>query len=156
MTLDGTDCDADLRFAGSLVRRVLDRLGATTPAFHADRPRYYHGFDTDKWEMEFSDEPAEDIRIAIHTDDRSDGVVGAHFSLIAPREEAIVATATHIQDYVLEQTHGEPLPPCPEHHHPLQASVIEGVACWVCPVDPTRYAEPIMPAEESAPGQVTP
>ncbi len=145
--MTGGGADPALLFAESLTRRVIDRLGEASPPLRMQRARYYHGFDTDAWEMEFSDEPADDIRITVRTDEPADGAVSAHLLLVGSREEAIAALATHIQGFALECARGEPLPPCPGHPHPLDPKVHEGIACWVCPLDPAHYVEPILPAE---------
>lgn len=96
--------------------------------------------------MILSDEPSEHILVELRVGDPPD-LQGAYFTVVAPREEAMAATATHIQDHVLEYTNGDPLPPCPEHRHPLQASVVDGVASRVCPTDPAHHVEPILPGD---------
>ncbi len=62
-----------------------------------------------------------------------------------PEDQAIVATADQIQDHAIEATHGEAVPPCPSHQHPLAARSFNGVASWLCPLDPQHHHEPIMP-----------
>lgn len=70
--------------------------------------------------------------------------IWAYFTLTMPRDEATVATVEQIQDHVIELAHGPALPGCPDHHHPLQATVLDGTPSWVCPVDPRHHAEPIL------------
>jgi hypothetical protein len=72
--------------------------------------------------------------------------VAVYFTAGVPREEAIVATAGQIQDHAIEATHGSALPVCPGHRHPLQATVQDGQARWVCPRDPAYHSEPIVRA----------
>lgn len=57
---------------------------------------------------------------------------------------AVVLLAEQLQDAVLEQTGGAPVPPCPGHGHPAVADLVVGVPSWTCPLG-TR-ARPILPA----------
>lgn len=61
--------------------------------------------------------------------------------------EAIAHLAGQMQDEVLENTYGVPVPPCPGpgHGHPLTAQVLDGVACWTCPLDTAVAPRPIAP-----------
>ena len=61
-------------------------------------------------------------------------------------EDAIVATASQLQDHAIEATGGSALPACPGHPHPLSARVLDGIAQWVCPKDPTHHREPVLTA----------
>lgn len=139
--------DGHLRFARGLAERVIDRLGPGAPTLVVEEVAFYHGFDEHEWKMMFSEEPSEDVQITVATEDGPRHRVGAHLVLSGSRAQGVAAVATHIQDYVLELTHGEPLPPCPGHSHPLDPKVHDGVACWVCPKDPAHHAEPILPAD---------
>ncbi|MFF3754904.1 hypothetical protein ACFYYH_31410 [Streptomyces sp. NPDC002018] len=49
--------------------------------------------------------------------------------------QAVALLAEQLQDSVLEQTGGAPVPPCPGHNHPAVAKVVDGVASWTCPQD---------------------
>ena len=50
--------------------------------------------------------------------------------------EYLVRTAETIQEGVIEDARfwGAAFPPCPVHpNHPLDAEVVNGMACWTCP-----------------------
>ncbi|MEV0375526.1 hypothetical protein AB0I10_38230 [Streptomyces sp. NPDC050636] len=47
--------------------------------------------------------------------------------------EAVALLADQLQDSVLENTGGAPVPPCPGHGHPAVAEVVNGIPSWVCP-----------------------
>lgn len=143
MTTDATD--PDLVFARALAEQVIHRLGPAAPRLRIDDPGYDHGFDEERFEKVLSDEPSEDIVIAVRANDPAASPMSVYFTVVAPHESAVAMTATSIQDHVLEYTRGDLLPPCPGHRHPLQAAVVDGVASWVCPQDPEHHREPIMP-----------
>jgi hypothetical protein len=69
----------------------------------------------------------------------------AFYPLVVPEAEALAELASQIQDFAVEATWGEPLPPCPGHPHPLSAHVVDGVAVWECPRDADHHREPILP-----------
>lgn len=69
--------------------------------------------------------------------------VAVYFTAGVPREEAVVATASQIQDNVID---GSALPVCPGHRHPLHLGLLHGVARWTCTRDPARHSEPILRA----------
>ncbi|MGC9670268.1 hypothetical protein ACNTMW_27460 [Planosporangium sp. 12N6] len=72
------------------------------------------------------------------------GTVAVYFSLDVERQLATLALADQIQTHALEETHGNPLPPCPDHAHPLTPRLRPGgMAVWTCPSDPAHFEEPI-------------
>jgi hypothetical protein len=71
--------------------------------------------------------------------------VTAYLSLDVPEAQAIVALASQIQDHAIEASWGEPLPPCPEHSHPLAPRLADGAAVWECPADPGHYRTALFP-----------
>ena len=77
-----------------------------------------------------------------------DGVtVTAHYPLVVPQTEAIVELASQMQDLVTEfLSWGTPIPPCPEHNHPMRPLVWNGNAVWQCPKDAGHHTEPIFHA----------
>lgn len=85
------------------------------------------------------------LRITLGTFDAGpDDTVAVHFSLDVERQLATLALAEQIQGHVLEETHGNPLPPCPGHAHPLTPRLLSGnMAVWSCPSDPAHFEEPI-------------
>jgi hypothetical protein len=91
------------------------------------------------------------IRITVGGRPAASVVVAVYFTAGAPREDAIVATASQLQDHAIEATGGSALPACPVHPHPLSARVLDGVAQWVCPKGPTHHREPILPAGQRRP-----
>ena len=90
------------------------------------------------------------IRITVGSQHGASDVVGVYFTAGAPREDAIVATASQLQDHAIEATGGSALPACPGHPHPLSARVLDGIAQWVCPKDPTHHTGPVLPGGQRA------
>jgi hypothetical protein len=90
--------------------------------------------------------PGQDLLIIVGRGAELHGpdVFGAHFSLSVPLPDAVLATVGQVQDGVIEMTY-QPVPPCPDHQHPLQPALDDGVPSWVCPVDAGHHAEPIGP-----------
>lgn len=84
------------------------------------------------------------LRIMVGSATSSPDVVAVYFTAGVPRVDAIVATASQLQDHAIEATGGTPLPACPGHAHPLSARVLDGAAQWVCPTDPTHHREQIL------------
>jgi hypothetical protein len=74
---------------------------------------------------------------------RGPSVFGAHFSMTVPIAEATLATVEQVQEGVIEMSYS-PVPPCPDHQHPLKAVLEAGALSWVCPVDAAHYSEPIL------------
>jgi hypothetical protein len=70
--------------------------------------------------------------------------VAAYYTLGVPEADAIAALASQIQDHAMEASWGQPLPPCPDHAHPLEARVIDGVAVWECPRSHEHYRQAIV------------
>jgi hypothetical protein len=60
-----------------------------------------------------------------------------------PLAEATLATVEQVQEGVIEMSYS-PVPPCPDHQHPLKAVLEAGALSWVCPVDAAHYSEPIL------------
>jgi hypothetical protein len=59
----------------------------------------------------------------------------------ASREEAKVIWADYVQEQFFPETRaawGQARPPCPDHHHPASATLLDGEAWWICPADGTR------------------
>ncbi|MEU5437965.1 hypothetical protein AB0G73_31975 [Streptomyces sp. NPDC020719] len=52
--------------------------------------------------------------------------------------EALVLLADRLQDWAIELTHGQALPPCPGHPHPMSAAMVDDTAAWVCPTGPQQ------------------
>ncbi|MFD9485098.1 hypothetical protein [Streptomyces sp. NPDC059991] len=57
--------------------------------------------------------------------------------------EALVLLADRLQDWAVELTHGQALPPCPGHPHPMSAAAVDDSAAWVCPARPEQVLLPI-------------
>ena len=142
--------DPDLAFARALAEQVIRRLGPEAPPLRIERIEYHHGFDEARFEAVLSNEPSDEVMITVRVDDPAAYPIGAYVSLFAPRQDAIAMTATGIQDYALEYTYGDLLPPCPAHQHPSHPAVVDGVASCVCPHDPDHHREPIMPTPTEA------
>lgn len=72
--------------------------------------------------------------------------VTAYYPLYLPAGEATAVLASQIQDHATEAaaSRGLPLPPCPDHSHPLSARVADGIAEWQCPTSPQHYRAPIV------------
>jgi hypothetical protein len=72
--------------------------------------------------------------------------VGVRLEASLSEADAVALLADRMQDEVLENTHGAPVPPCPGpgHGHPLTAEVVEGIACWVCPQGDGIAPQPIL------------
>lgn len=139
----------DHEYARSLASRVVARLGDAAPPWHLLDIGYSHGVDPETSKFVTSDEPSDHLLLTLGTAKPDDKAVGVYFTVVVPRPNATAATAEQIQDHALELTHGALLPPCPDHHHPLQISLIDGVACWECPQDRKHYVEPVMPDERT-------
>ncbi|OAR24593.1 hypothetical protein A8W25_19640 [Streptomyces sp. ERV7] len=52
--------------------------------------------------------------------------------------ETLVLLADRLQDWAVELTHGQALPPCPGHPHPMSAAAVDDSAAWVCPSSPEQ------------------
>ncbi|WP_369377960.1 hypothetical protein [Streptomyces sp. cg36] len=57
--------------------------------------------------------------------------------------EAVVLLADRLQNWAIELTHGQALPPCPGHPHPMSAAAVDDSAAWVCPARPEQVLLPI-------------
>jgi hypothetical protein len=58
--------------------------------------------------------------------------------------EYVTMTASAIQELIIEDTRywGMPFPPCALHsNHPMDATVVDGRACWTCPRDAVEPVE---------------
>jgi hypothetical protein len=84
------------------------------------------------------------LRISLGPKGGGAETAAVYFTAGVPRETAVVATAGQLQDHAIEATHGTALPSCPGHSHPLDASVRDGIAQWVCPKDPAHHSEPVL------------
>lgn len=85
------------------------------------------------------------VRITVGSAPGAPDVVGVYSAAGVPRADAIVATASQVQDHAIEATGGTALPACPGHAHPLAARVIDGAAHRVRPQEPTHHRERILP-----------
>jgi hypothetical protein len=83
------------------------------------------------------------LRVSLGEEPGGVEAVAVYFTTGIPQAEAVVATASQIQDHAIEAVRGSPLPRCPGHAHPLQAGVRHGVAQWTCPTDLSHHSEPI-------------
>ncbi|WP_436757263.1 hypothetical protein [Streptosporangium sp. V21-05] len=68
----------------------------------------------------------------------------ATYPLVVSEPDAIVTLASQIQDHLIEESWGSPLPACPGHTHPLSADNINEVAVWRCPASSEYYTTPII------------
>jgi hypothetical protein len=130
----------DLEFARDVASAVLTRMGVDSGP---------------PWTVlnvvataEKSDPPTDPsgvfhIRITVGGQPEASDVVAVYFTAGVPRVDAIVATASQLQDHAIEATGGSALPACPGHSHPLSARVLYDMAQWVCPKDPAHHREPI-------------
>jgi hypothetical protein len=84
------------------------------------------------------------LRISLGEEPGGAETVAVYFTTGVPRQDAVVATASQIQDHAIEAAHGSALPLCPGHRHPLHAGARHGVAYWTCPKDPSHHNEPIL------------
>jgi hypothetical protein len=130
----------DLEFARDVASAVLTRMGA-------DSGPPWTVLDVVPTE-EKSDPPTDPsavfhIRITVGDQPGASDVVAVYFTAGVPRVDAIVTTASQLQDHAIEATGGSALPACPGHPHPLSARVLDDIAQWVCPKDPAHHREPI-------------
>lgn len=86
------------------------------------------------------------IRVSIGAGNDSSVTVAVYFTAGVPLEDAVVATASQLQDHAVEATGGMALPACPNHPHPLAPRVFDRTAQWVCPKGPDHHREPILTA----------
>lgn len=84
------------------------------------------------------------LRVSLGEQPSSSEAAVVYFTAGVPREEAVVATASQIQDCAIEAMCGAALPRCPGHQHPLHPAVRDGVAQWTCPKDPSHHSEPVL------------
>ncbi|HLU58225.1 MAG TPA: hypothetical protein VKZ81_22430 [Pseudonocardia sp.] len=91
------------------------------------------------------------VRITAGSAPSSPDVVAVYFTTGVPGADAVVATASQLQDHAIEATGGTPLPACPGHGHPLTARVLDGDAYWVCPHEPAHHRDRILPLAVDAP-----
>jgi len=133
--------DVMVEYAREVTHAVLKRLGDPAPAWRV-------------LGVEPSSEPvpapsamstSQHLLITLGLGVNNSAAVGAYFSLGVPIDQAVAATAGQIQDHAIEATHGAALPPCPGHQHPMNASSIDGVASWVCPLGSDYHVEAIFP-----------
>ncbi|MFI0407860.1 hypothetical protein [Actinomadura sp. 3N508] len=68
----------------------------------------------------------------------------ALYPLGVSEPDAVVALASHIQDYIMEIGSGRPAPACPNHQHPMMAEAVDEMAVWRCPHDAANNVEPIL------------
>jgi hypothetical protein len=71
-----------------------------------------------------------------------DGTNSGGFSISFGDEETVVAEiADRLQEWGLDELIWGGWPTCPRHHtHPLQATVADGHAVWMCPSDSIAVA----------------
>lgn len=67
--------------------------------------------------------------------------VSARLDSSMAEADAVALLADQLQEGLLEETGGAPVPRCPGHAHPAAAEVVNGVASWVCP----RNGAPLRP-----------
>jgi hypothetical protein len=133
--------DQDADFAQDTAGEVLSRMiidgGPSWVVLEVVRHEEVTGPPTD---------PNGVSHLRISLGEEADGVEAAavYFTAGVPRHDAVVATASQIQDHAIEATHGSALPLCPDHHHPLHPGARHGVAYWTCPKDPSHHSEPIL------------
>ncbi|OLL69798.1 hypothetical protein Ae406Ps2_6425 [Pseudonocardia sp. Ae406_Ps2] len=84
--------------------------------------------------------PSIELQIVLGTP-AGDEIGPVYFSRSSPETDAIVATASQLQDAFVEWYTGEPLPPCPGHVHPLSPVDTEDGPSWVCPADSAHHHE---------------
>lgn len=129
------------KYAEEVARAVLERLGELAPAWQV--------LDVEPHNDPMPTPPgmtsARHLRLTLGLSVDDETSVGVYFSLSAPTDQAVVATAEQIQDHAIEATHGAALPPCPGHQHPMSARSVDGVASWTCPLAPEHHVEPILP-----------
>lgn len=137
---------SDVEFVRALTAHVIARLGDDAPRLRILEIGYSHGLDEESLRHVITDEPSEHITLWLGVGGTDKWPIGATFTLGVPLQDAIAATAEHIQVGALEMSGGALLPPCPGHRHPLQINLIDGVACWECPHDRAHYVEPVFPS----------
>jgi hypothetical protein len=71
--------------------------------------------------------------------------VTSYYSPVVEDAYAVAELASQIQDHAIEAFFGQPLPPCPDHPHPLSPGVANDVAVWQGPRNPDHHREPIEP-----------
>ncbi|MEV6547775.1 hypothetical protein AB0M57_03590 [Streptomyces sp. NPDC051597] len=83
------------------------------------------------------DEPplGEGVHVLVSSADESTRV---HLPPDMEDVEALVLLADRLQDWAIELTHGQALPPCPGHPHPMSAAAVDDRAAWVCPASPEQ------------------
>jgi hypothetical protein len=122
----------------AVARTVLARLGGPTSSWRVLTDEEYR----DSGDLPPGTIGSREVLVGISL---GTSLVGVHFALDAPADEAVAVMAGQIQDHVLQETRGAALPPCPGHRHPLDARSIDGVAAWACPQDPAHHSEPVLP-----------
>ncbi|MFI0370983.1 hypothetical protein ACH35V_24200 [Actinomadura sp. 1N219] len=90
-----------------------------------------------------ADESLSHVRITLSESGRKN-IGYALYPLGVSEPDAVVALASHIQDYIMEIGSGRPAPACPNHQHPMMAEAVDGMPVWRCPHDAANYAEPIL------------
>lgn len=129
--------DAELRRVRAVAAAILNRLGDE------------HGMSVS--DVRWSDDPGMTPRsqMALDLRDADGGWAGCYFALFVPEADAVAALASDLQDAVSESSGGWgcPVPQCPGHRHPLNVTVADRVAVWVCPRDPRHHREPVLPAD---------
>lgn len=83
--------------------------------------------DSDEWVVD------------IWLDDALLGAVGCSWDPSNP-DEGVADLADRLQEHSLDEEIWGGWPMCPGHHHPLEASVHEGQAMWICPSAGTPVA----------------
>ncbi|MEU4346959.1 hypothetical protein [Streptomyces sp. NPDC023838] len=88
------------------------------------------------------DEPPLDdgVHVLVTSADESTRV---HLPLDMDHVEALVLLADRLQDWAIELTHGQAIPLCPGHPHPMSAAAVDDSAAWVCPASPEQALLPI-------------
>jgi hypothetical protein len=90
-------------------------------------------------DFELGLEPPRDGGVVWFRERGASGAVGLAIpDRSTPVAEQLVSYADWLQEQVFPETRaawGEARPECPGHPHPASAVLLDGEACWVCPVD---------------------
>ncbi|MFF1480330.1 hypothetical protein ACFVYD_22700 [Streptomyces sp. NPDC058301] len=129
----------------SVVTVGYDSTAITGEHGHPNTPSFPAGAYSSSLTVQggpLDDEPPLDagVHVLVSTADESTRV---HLPPDMEHVEALVLLADRLQDWAIELTHGQALPPCPGHPHPMSAAAVDDSAAWVCPARPEQVLLPV-------------
>ncbi|WP_028934137.1 hypothetical protein [Pseudonocardia spinosispora] len=135
--------DDDIDFARLLASGIVSQLGEQGPDWEIGSVE--HQEDDFSGTGDFSWSPT--VRVEFRSISGEYESVGVYFVYNGVSlGDSVIATADGIQDHAVEMIPGAALPPCPGHHHPAVARVVDDVPKWVCMKDgAAHFSEDIVP-----------